>query len=52
MLASKYNCDIQIAASVMHAQGPRREEEEEEGEETRERQEKGGEEGNRGIKRV
>ena len=52
MLASKYNRDIQIAASVMHAQGPRREEEEEEGEETRERREKGGEEGNRGIKRV
>ena len=52
VLASKYNCDIQIAASVMHAQGPRREEEEEEGEETRERREKGGEEGNRGIKRV
>ena len=52
MLASKYNCDIQIAASVMHAQGPRREEEEEEEEETRERREKGGEVGNWGIKRV
>ena len=33
MLASKYNRDIQIAASVVHAQGPRKEDEEEEGEE-------------------
>ena len=47
MLASKYNRDIQIAASVMHAQGPRREEEEEEEEEARERRERE-ETGNRG----
>ena len=42
VLASKYNCDKQIAASVRHAQGPRREEEEEEGEEARERREREG----------
>ena len=35
VLASKYNCDIQIAASVVHAQGPCKEDEEEEGEEAK-----------------
>ena len=52
VLASKYNCDIQIAASVMHAQGTRREEEEEEGEEARERREREGRQETGGIKRV
>ena len=52
MLASKYNRDIQIAASVMHAQGPRREEKEEEGEEARERREREGRQETGGIKRV
>ena len=52
MLASKYNRDIQIAASVMHAQGPRREEEEEGEEEARERREREGRQETGGIKRV
>ena len=52
VLASKYNRDIQIAASVMHAQGPRREEEEEGEEEARERREREGRQETGGIKSV